>query len=300
MMKSTEILVKEHRRFNQSADRAAKLTFIGVDGDDVYNTSVVFELNQKTYLAGRTEKRDSELSETKLFEQIGSSQFRLVPDFGLPLQDPFITLINGQVILGGVKVDWTDPQSPIWRTEFYLLKADLTTELILTGPKKMKDIRLCQLNNGRILILTRPQGDTAGLGKIGMLIVDDLQKVTPSELVAAPLLKNNFADENWGGANQIFQVSDQVVFVAGHIASMVNDERHYYALAFYVDLASQQILGEHLLAERQDFLAGPSKRDDLADVVFTSGIVKNEEKLLLFCGTSDCEEQCLEISQDTL
>lgn len=299
-MKSLFTLINEYRQFAPSTQVAHKLDFIGVDGSDVYNTSIIFKLGQKSYIAGRVETRMSEHSQVRLFEQINEYEFKLVPEFSLTLQDPFVTLISGKVILGGVKVRWNEQQVPTWHTEFYELDVNLITKLILSGPTRMKDIRLCELNDGKVLILTRPQGGKAGLGKIGLLIVDDLTAVTAEQIDDAPLLVNNFNDDNWGGANQIFQVSNNVIFVAGHIASMVNDERHYCALGFYVDIKGHQIFGERILAERQNFLAGPSKRDDLADVVFTSGIIKNDDNLLLFCGTSDCEEQFLEISQDTI
>lgn len=299
-MKSLFTLINEYRQFNTSKKVAHKLNFAGVDGRDVYNTSIIFKIGQKSYIAGRVETRTNEHSQVRLFEQINQYDFKLVSNFELTLQDPFVTLISGKTILGGVKVNWNEQQMPTWHTEFYELNSDLTTNLILSGPINMKDIRLCELDDGKVLILTRPQGEKAGLGKIGSLIVDDLMTVTAEQIDNAPLLANNFNDNNWGGANQIFQVSNNVIFVVGHIASMINDERHYYALGFYIDIHSQQIFGERILAERQDFLAGPSKRDDLADVVFTSGIIKNDDNLLLFCGTSDCEEQCLIISQDTI
>ncbi|MFC6177679.1 DUF1861 family protein [Companilactobacillus huachuanensis] len=294
-MKEIKELLSNHR--NNNSGKSMKIEFKGVDGFDVYNTSICFELNHETMIAGRVEKRNSEKSETRIFKKVDENKFELLPEFSLSLQDPFITVINkDEIVLGGVQVDWTVPEKPVWRTEFYRLYDDLHAELLFRGPLKMKDIRLLELNNNRILMLTRPQGGEASFGKIGILIRSKISEFEEEEIENAPLLKNNFEEGTWGGANQITQVSDNVVKVIGHIAEKINNKLHYYSISFFVDLMAQKIFNEHIIAERKDFLAGPTKRDDLADVVFTSGINEDSTgKQWLLCGTSDCEEQCIEV-----
>ena len=60
----------QYEKMDRSTILSSKvLTFKGVDGYDVYNPSIPFELNGKTYIAGRVEKRDSERSKVKLFDK---------------------------------------------------------------------------------------------------------------------------------------------------------------------------------------------------------------------------------------
>lgn len=296
-MKPINTLLNNHRKQTKVFGKANKLVFKGVDGFDVYNASICFKLDGQIMIAGRVETRDSEKSTTRLFKKINENVFELIPEFSLNLQDPFITILNhGQILLGGVHVDWTEPEKPVWRTEFYRLHDDLHVDCLFKGPQKMKDIRLLQLKDNRILMLTRPQGGEASLGKIGILVKKELSEFNENEISEAPLLKNNYDDGTWGGANQITQVSENVVKVIGHIANKIDSKLHYYSISFFIDLMDKKIFDEQIIAERQDFLAGPCKRDDLADVVFTSGI--NEDSMgnhWLLCGTSDCEEQIIEL-----
>lgn len=295
-MKAITELLDNHRRQHTLLGNARKLVFKGVDGMDVYNTSICFELGGQKMIAGRVEERGSEESKTYLFKEIDLDTFELIPNFFLSLQDPFITVIDQNIILGGVQVDWTSPENPVWRTEFYRISDDLSPEFLFRGPEKMKDIRMVQLEDNRILMLTRPQGGAASAGKIGLLIGNGLNEFSEKQIRNAPLVKNNYEDGTWGGANQIIQVSKNVVKVIGHIAEKIDGELHYYSVSFLIDVPEQQIFNEHIIAERQDFLAGPSKRDDLADVVFTSGInLDSAGKQWLLCGTSDCEEQYIEL-----
>ncbi|MFC6315332.1 DUF1861 family protein [Lapidilactobacillus achengensis] len=295
-MKTIDTLLESYRRQRKTC-QIEKMVFTGVGDRDVYNTSTPFELNHQILIAGRVEPRDSEQSQTVLFRQVSQNRFAKIPDFSLALQDPFITQIDGEILLGGVQVDWSHDSGPVWRTEFYRLNSDLSTDFLFAGPSKMKDIRLCQLRSGQILVLTRPQGGQAGAGKIGLVIAQGMEELCTLDLNTAPLLENNFSEGTWGGANQIEQISKNVVYVLGHIARMVGDSnRNYYALSFYIDLEANTIFGERIIAERKDYLAGPCKRDDLADVVFTSGqiVERDSGKRWLMCGTSDCEEQIIE------
>ena len=56
--------------------------------------------------------------------------------------------------------------------EFYRESLNGGFDKALTGPPKMKDIRFLQLLDGRILVLTRPQGERGGRGRIGFCVVD--------------------------------------------------------------------------------------------------------------------------------
>ena len=146
------------KEFDKSKVTGGELCrFHGVDGYDVYNPSVPFRLNGKRYIAGRVEKREDERSHVRFFEE-REDGFYAVESKILNLQDPFVSIIEGNVILGGVSVEYF-PDRCIWTTEFYKMQSLDDIEFIARGPKLMKDIRLVQLRDGRVGIFTRPQGD---------------------------------------------------------------------------------------------------------------------------------------------
>ena len=66
----------------------------------------------------------------------------------------------------------------------------------------MKDLRLAELNDGSIGVLTRPQGEKGGRGKIGFARISSLEELTLDVVEEAPLLEGQFVDEEWGGANE--------------------------------------------------------------------------------------------------
>jgi hypothetical protein len=294
MLKANDLIVKYRKE--KSKAQAEKLTFIGVEGYDVYNISAPFILKQQLVLAGRIEQRDSEHSRVGLFSLNEKQEWKLLDDaISLELQDPFVTIINQQVILGGVEVDFEDGKILRWRTVFYNLKNRSIADLVFAGPWGMKDLRLKQLNDGRILILTRPQGDKAGLGKIGCTVINNMSALSTEVIEAAPLLKNQFIDEEWGGANEIHVVGGKIC-VLGHIGSKDKEKNlHYRALAFEINEELTKIYNPRIIAERADFLEGATKRSDLVDVVFSGGLILGGSQAILYAGTSDAEAQKLVI-----
>lgn len=86
--------------------KSALLCFEGVPGYDVYNTTTPFCWQGKTYIFGRVEKREEWASSTtRLFEEIAPETYRLVPNAMIyPLEDPFVTLVHGELVLGGTFV----------------------------------------------------------------------------------------------------------------------------------------------------------------------------------------------------
>ncbi|MCL2112591.1 MAG: DUF1861 family protein [Streptococcaceae bacterium] len=294
MFKSEE-LVEKHRN-KSKVYCAEKLIFGGVEDYDVYNISAPFELNHQLILAGRVEARDSEHSQIRFFYHKSGNQWQLIDEAqSFNLQDPFFTRIDEKIILGGVEVTFDGEKVLYWRTIFYELNDLKNAKLIFSGPMGMKDIRLRELANGKILVLTRPQGVRGGLGKIGVVVIDDLSKLSIDLLEKAPLLKNQYVDEEWGGANEIHLVGNRVA-VLGHIGSRdYLGNIHYRAMTFELDENFTEILNPKIIAERKDFVAGPSKRPDLMDVVFSGGLIFKEDKVVLYAGTGDAEAQKLVI-----
>lgn len=286
-------LLKQYRS-NHPASKPARILFHGVADKDVYNITAPFNVDKKTYLFGRVESRDSEFSQACLFEE-KENEYYLVEEFPhFDMQDPFITFIQDEIVLGGVVINEskTDPNVLEWRTDFFKGTTLDSLEKFFEGPKGMKDIRLKELSDNRILVLTRPQGKKGGRGKIGATIIDSLNSLTIDLVEDAPLLNHQFTDEEWGGANEIHLIDQDTVGVLGHIASFDDeDNRHYYALSFRLDLNDFSINSPIIIAERRDFLEGPSKRDDLIDVVFSGGILQLGNAAELYCGISDAEAQ---------
>lgn len=291
--------------YNESKNiySANKLTFYGVDGFDVYNISQEFEENGNLYIAGRVEKRDNELSHVRIFRKIGDYHYTMdFPNMVFEnFQDPFVTRINGQLILGGVQIA-TDPLHSTekiinWRTLFY--KGNTIEELALfaSAPGHMKDIRLGELKDGKIAIFSRPQGGTAGPGKIGFIAVNSLDDVTSESILKATIYDSHFLPNEWGGANQITPLSNGNLGVLGHIAYRCEKGNlHYHAMAFTFDPVTLEHTPVKIIATRIDIPLGSTKRPDLSDVLFSGGLVMKENgKCHLYTGVSDCEACVLEI-----
>ena len=86
------------------------LTFHGVEAFDVYNCSVPFEWDGKTYMYGRVEYRDEwARSWSRLIEKTGEDDYTLVPDNMIyQLEDPFISIVQGEIVLGGTHAQRRD------------------------------------------------------------------------------------------------------------------------------------------------------------------------------------------------
>lgn len=292
-------LLEAYENRSASAGIAGKLIFGGVDGRDVYNIAAPFEDEGETVIAGRVERRDSEESEIVFFTEKDGVW---TPREGAPvlkLQDPFRTEIDGALLIGGVET-YPDPDNPgrlLWRTMLHRGSKIADLKPFFRGPERMKDLRFTRLADGGIGVFTRPQGDKGGRGKIGFLRLDALDDLSVDAIENAPLLENQFDDEEWGGANEIHRLADGRLGVLGHIACFDDrGDRHYYPMAFVFDPETVTHTEMKLLAVRADFLPGSSKRPDLQDVVFSGGLIRLENgKALLYAGVSDAQAQVLEV-----
>ena len=273
-----------------------RLRFLGVEGFDVYNISTPFSCGGRTYIAGRVEKRENELSFVRLFEQSGEDEYTAVyPKLSFQrLQDPFVTAVQGEIVLGGVQIvthPLDEKRIISWQTLFFKGKTPEEFKLFAVGPACMKDIRLCEMADGRIAVLTRPQGKKGGKGKIGFTVLDQLKDLCADTILDAAIDPSYFLPEEWGGANDIHLLKNGLLGVAGHIACRTAEGLHYRSMAFILD----PVTGEHgplrIIACRSDISSSPaSKRPDLKDVLFTGGIVRHGNgQATLYTGVSDCE-----------
>jgi hypothetical protein len=285
---------------------ARKLTFLGVEGYDVYNISVPFSCQGKTWIAGRVEKRENEWSTVRFFEETAPDVYTAaLPDKVFhDFQDPFVTNICGELVLGGVQVvaDPLDLSRIVhWHTCFYRGESPTQLKLFAIGPSHMKDIRLCGLNDGRVAVFTRPQGKKGGLGKIGFMIFDSLDAVNGEEMLGARIFKTHFLPEEWGGANDVHLLRNGLLGVVGHIARRDLKGLHYQPMCFALDISTGEHTSMKILARRADFPKGPAKRPDLADVLFTAGVIRHPcGSATLYTGVSDCEACSAEIDDPFL
>src|SRR5690606_17394846 len=276
-VKTCEELLQEFNNKTMEIGPAKNIEFVGVGNKDVYNITAPFLDNGELVIAGRVEDRDSEESSVYFFvERAGKWEPKQdAPTFRL--QDPFLTFIKGDLVLGGVE---TFPHPEVvgalgWRTIF--LKGSSINELkeFAKGPDGMKDVRLVELSTGDIGVFTRPQGEKGGRGKIGFTRIDTLANLTSEKIDKAPLLVDQFIDEEWGGANEIHLLENGLLGVLGHIANFDKEgDRHYYPMIFVYNPLDDSYSDIELIATRSKFLEGPYKRPDLIDVVFSGGLIR--------------------------
>jgi hypothetical protein len=290
---SVDQLLKGYRSNPHRVMDSERLRFTGVGQHDVYNPTKPFVIGHKTIIAARVESRASELdSNIVFFEKRGRTWHPVKDAPRMALQDPFVTKIHGELVIGGVEVKEKPNGGTAYRTVFYRGTALSDLERFAEGPPKMKDIRLAELDDGRIFVLTRPQGKKGGRGKIGYTIIHRLSDLGPKILASAPLIRKQFSDQEWGGANEIIPLGASKLGVLGHIAKAdTQGERHYYPVSFVIDLAQKKVSPCKLLLERKDLpqgLHGPAKRPDIKDVLFSGGLQRHfDHTATLYVGGGD-------------
>lgn len=282
-----------------AAPATGKLRFSDVGARDVYNITAPFQIAGKRVIGGRVEARDSEHSTVIFFEEADETWRPIAGAPQFQLQDPFVTHIGGELVVGGVEVDFT-PVQPIWHTVFYRGRDLFDLRPFFAGPIGMKDIRLCELADGRVAVFTRPRGRKGGRGTIGYTEVDTLDALTIEAIDAAPMMEDMFHPLDWGGANEAHLLASGEIGVIAHAAFFEQDilygKRRYYAVSFVFDPATHAWRDYRIIAARNQFAPGPAKRPDLIDVVFSSGIEQVGGATRLYAGTSDAEAQWVEIA----
>ncbi len=287
-------LLAAYRASGPAPAAARRLRFAGVGDRDVYNVSAPFRTRDgRVLLAGRVEDRADERSETVLFARDDGGTWTPAPGTARPaLQDPFVFEHRGVPHLGGVEVveDTLPDGSPTlrYRTVVLELADPARPAPAFTGPWGMKDLRFADLPDGRLAVLTRPQGGEDGRGRIGVAVVPSLANLTIADVDAAPRLAHLFLPEEWGGVNQATPLPDGTLGLLGHVARFDEaGDRHYYPIAWTLDPVTRRHTPPRLLFERRDLPAGPAKRPDLVDVVFPGALVPREGGVTVFCGAGD-------------
>lgn len=297
-------LQERRQKFEESKRiyERATLTFQGVEGFDVYNVSIPFEMNGKKYLFGRVEKREEwARSWVRLFEETGKDLWTLVPDSMIyTLEDPYVSMIKDQLVLGGTHVQYEQGRISTYFGYFYR-GADLhNLYYFTTGPKQMKDIRLVELRDGRIGVFSRPRGEDmrekyGSESMIGFTVIDSLDELSPDVIEHAPYIPGIFGADEWGGVNQAYLLDSGKLGVIGHISYKGEDSggqelKVYLNMSFVFDPGRREFMDMQIIGSRSCYPPGPAKMPDLTDCAFTSGIVLREDgKADLYSGLGDCE-----------
>jgi hypothetical protein len=292
-------LFSEFRRENQnSKNSTGKLCFKNVNGQDVCNITAPFTSASKVIVAGRVEPRDQVNSNVVFFEETDNIW---IPVAGAPsyeLQDPFVTFSQNELIFGGVRIQEVGGKLE-WTTVFYRGQDIFSLEEFFCGPVGMKDIRLCDLENGKIAVFTRPRGKIGGRGSIGYVEVNHLEDLTIEVIEEASLLESMFHAMDWGGVNEAHLLENGEIGVLAHVACFENDDKHrelhYYAASFILDPVCRRFRDLSIIASRDQFEDGAAKRKDLADVVFSAGLIRVDGVTTLYAGVSDAEAHWIEI-----
>lgn len=287
---------------NKVIYESAKLTFLGVDGYDVYNCSTPIRQDGKTYIFGRVEKRDIWAGSTvMLFREVGKDTYQLVEGARTyALEDPFVSVIHGEIILGGTHVRKSRGKVDAFYAYFYRGTDLMDLVHFTSGPRGMKDIRLVELAGGKIGVFTRPKnkeiearyGSESMIGYVEIKSVDELD----AEVIEnAEYLPDIFGEKEWGGCNQVLLLADGTLGIVGHLSKRIEAEGVLYSvytnIAFSFDPATGASGDVKIIGTRSCYPEGPSKLEKLKDCAFTSGIVSRPDgRVDLYSGLCDCEE----------
>lgn len=285
----------------------------GIGGSDYYNPSVYSDSGETT-LAFRKEKRNSDWHFPGQYKP--SIAFARQDDNGQwhqlakpapynMLEDPaFFVMEEGaqrKVVMSGVRVRMETADLYIPNTEYYI---GGSLEALARRPFAtvigMKDVRLAQLPDGRILICRRPRGGRYGNGRITLHILDSLgtlEQLHELELPILAVLNSHYAHD-WVGTNNVYIKIDHAgeawVCLLGHIGLADHDQnKHYAAVTYKISLKRLLAQGTtnilpSVIATRACFEDGPKKTDQLEDVVFPGSLESlGGERYRLWAGLSD-------------
>lgn len=275
-------------RSGPKRERGTIVTLRGRDGLDGYNPSAPIYDGTSTYTLVRLEPRTCGFASWSVpFRHVSLTEWERAADLPmLRLEDPFVTVIHGELVVGGVRIVARLGNDCIWETVFFRGNSLMDLEEFATSPLAMKDVRLVELDCGRVGVFTRPWGNDENSRHIGYLELHSLDELNRVALARAPLLPVQPIRGQWWGANAVYSLPDGKLGVLAHMATCRGDDRHYYAVAYVFDRLRHQVVeGPEILAERSDFPVYESRAPYLHDVVFPAWL--DRKRGLLYCGLSD-------------
>ncbi|CCW68383.1 unnamed protein product [Phytomonas sp. Hart1] len=281
---------KEEFEVSKKPYESVLLTFKGVDGWDVYNCSVPFLWKGKRHIYGRVERREEWAnSHVRLFMETGKDEFTVLPECLLELEDPYIQKIKGAFIFGGTHTRKTQNDIFSYYGHFFRgFPEDL--HYFTSGPNYMKDIRLVDLNDGRIGVFSRRRDEEAIY--VGFTTIDSIDHLS-TEVIAAATPLNLFEDGTWGGVNQAYLLSSGKVGCIAHYSFSDKSPTCeawsvYTNFSFVFDVETRQVINPKIIGTKSSYPTAPAKIPLLEDCVFSSGIVKRADgKYDLYSGVAD-------------
>lgn len=289
------------------------------DDPTTYNPSIEFQDQGKTVILDRLEERENELrSVCTLFEVGQDNRHDFVMDgpYFPNMQDPYHL---GEFIdpddpdgprwkvIGGVQLtlnpetgellDWRDTYHR-YKETIMELSPDNHPEPFLVGPSRSKDMRFAQTNS-EVVVFPRPQKENGfgGGGRIGFFTTKNLstlqQDLDAYYATADPtsLIEGIFDEGEWGGVNQVLPQPDGTIILVGHKASKTfeGDRKvlRYRPFVAHFDPQTKQLIGPLYYPDVEpndfgEFTPKPHKVADLADVLFTAGIMPHEDPSLVW------------------
>lgn len=325
--KSAVLLKREFNETKESRNVGIILKFEGVGDKDVYNPTPPTFIDGELVIAARVEPRiydpKVDRSEVCFFHQKNEDTWVKIENAAsLLLEDPFITNRDNEIIVGGVRVSTVAGKNRkkevAWNTVFCKGESINSLKEFAVGPKKMKDIRVIKLEKGGFGVFTRPQDIVEskvegkleqkdyGRGKIAYIEIDNLEELNDSDLLLrAKVIPDLFTSHEdpknilneWGGANQLHQLKNGLIGVIGHTAHYDEQEnKHYYATSFVYDPEKGEVVSPmKIIATRDNFPPGETKKDNLRDVIFSGGIYQRDGRFYFYAGLSDTQAGELEI-----
>lgn len=292
------------RQMKDKIYESVKLKFLGIDGFTVYNCSIPFSWKGKEYIYGRVEKLEEwARSWIRLFEKTGKDEYTLVRDHMIyQLEDPYVAEIQGEITLGGTHVRKRSGEIDTFYGYFYRGTDLEDLVYFTTGPDKMKDIRLVDLQDGRIGVFSRPRSAEirekyGSESMIGFAVIHSLEELTDEVVQNATPIEGIFEQGEWGGCNQAYLLENGKIGIIGHQSYAQPLEGQDLTLAVYVNISFEfdpetfQVSNRKVIGTRSSYPWGAPKLPQLADCTFTSGIVVREDgKVDLYGGLGDTEE----------
>lgn len=284
-------LLKEYKKRN--IIKYNKLNFKDVKNFSIYNPSGQFNYQGNEYILGRVEKKEEKSNSwIILFKKRG---YLWEPEFkfkSLKLEDPFIAFINNKFFLGGTEIKKRIFSKKVkFRTIFYSGENIFSLKRFFEGPWGMKDIRLVQLNSGKIGIFTRPMKGKYKRGRIGFTIINSLNELTINIINEAKIIRIPLSEHEWAGVNDIIVLNENLLGILAHFAFYKGKfkERFYYPISFCFDISEKRAFNFKILFTRDDLPFGEAKDPFLYNVIFPGGIMKQEKKFKISIGVGDYE-----------
>lgn len=260
----------------------------GVDGQDGYNPSMPVTGDHQAFTYVRVEPRDLPLSSWSVpFYAIGTNEWHIDNDLPMwRIEDPFTARIGGVLVVGGVRILAKRGSRVMWETIFLRGESAENLTEFARSPLYMKDVRLVELEDGRIGVFTRPFSTEHISRPVGYTEIDKLDDLCMEVMENAPLLDAQPVEAQWWGVNAVYPLAGGKLGVLAHIATWNDINRYYYPIVFVFDRETREIVdGPRIIADRSCFPAYDARQPDLKDVVFPGWI--DRERGYFYAGLSD-------------